>query len=239
MLERAISFSPGSEEVINDRGAPLDAKVDVVEKTPWIDADDAIIVKGPAGQFKSVRCRVTESNILDKFDFPVGSPIEVCIKHQYYDTKLKVWSRDIASSLVTPHSYNDVQTQDALQVGLKGRFGTAIDRYLRIVAKEDRPIPIAFLSDRVYPDVVTTLIANSVRTVNDLASMDDDTVLEVKDALRDANYANWANLAPQFRQRAREFLEDLGISWRKAAADEEEAITEAPVSAHRGRKAAA
>ena len=126
MLERAISFSPGSEEVINDRGAPLDAKVDVVEKTPWIDADDAIIVKGPAGQFKSVRCRVTESNILDKFDFPVGAPIEVCIKHQYYDTKLKVWSRDIASSLVTPHSYNDVQTQDALQVGLKGRFGTAI-----------------------------------------------------------------------------------------------------------------
>ena len=69
--------------------------------------------------------------------------------------------------------------------------------------------------------------------------MDDDTVLEVKDALRDANYANWANLAPQFRQRAREFLEDLGISWRKAAAAEEEAIKEAPVSAHRGRKAAA
>ena len=217
MLERAISFAPGSEEVITDRGAALDANIDVVEKTPWIDADDAIIVKGPAGQFKSVRCRVTESITLDEFDFPVGAPV-VCIKHQYYDTKLKVWSRDIASSLVTPHSYNDVRTQDAVQVGLKSRFGTAIDRYLRLVAKEDRPIPIAFLSDRVYPDVITTLVANSVRTVNELAAMDDETVLEVKDALRDANYANWANLAPQFRQRAREFLEDLGISWRKDAA---------------------
>jgi hypothetical protein len=208
----------GSEEIIVDRRPSLDLDVNVVDKTQWMDADDATPVKGFNNV--SIRCKIAEATTVDDYGYPVGE-ISVVILHQYFDAKRKKWSGDTASSEINPHAYISIRTQDGVIHGLKDRFKTCIKAYLDQLVREKRPIPLAFLADRVYPDAICCLMANGIRSVEKFAAIEDGEPMNVlMDAFRDADMTTWAHRVPEFRQKAREMLQNLGVRLSEAPEDE-------------------
>ena len=212
----------GSEEIIVDRRPSLDLDVRVVDVTQWMDADDSTPVKGFNNV--SVRCKIAEATTVDDYGYPVGET-SVVVQHQYFDAKRKKWSMDTASSEINPHAYVSIRTQDGVIHGLKDRFKTCIKHYLDQLVREKRPIPLAFLADRVYPDAICCFIANGLKSVEEVAALPDGERMELMmEAFRDADMTTWAHRVPEFRQKAREMLQNLGVRMASEPDDEPRAV---------------
>ena len=159
-----------------------------------------------------MKCCVAEQDTLDEYGTVVDTkPI---ILHKFYDDKQKRWNNDIAVSEIRAQGYMAKKTLNGTRPGLKDRFGTAISQYLILLAKQGRDIPIAFLADRVYPEVLNAFYANGVRTVQALATLDEEEQRKAETWFDRANLRGMSDRIGEFVSKAQAMLLDLGATER-------------------------
>jgi hypothetical protein len=185
------------------------AKVRIDEMTPWMPSDDAKPV--PKSNNMSVICCIAEAVNLDDYDMEQNrQPI---VMHRFYNEKMKRWDNDIATSALSASGYMVTRSQDRVTPGLKDRFGTAIAAYEKRLVREGRPLPIALVADKIYPEVLNACECRGVFTVNAIASADKSTLAKVEQHLRNHGQTRHADNMKRFQQIAREKLDALGVEY--------------------------
>ncbi len=200
--------APALEQIQDVPHPSTFAKVVIDQITDWMPSDDATPV--PKSKEMTVRCCVAEQVVID--DYEMEQSRIPMIMHQFYSVKDKRWNADVATTAIRPSNYITTRTQDRVTPGTKDRFGTVLGVYERKLAKEGRPLPIALVSDKIYPVVVNACICCEVHTVNALATADKPTLGKIEGYLRKHGQNRMADNMKRFQEIAREKLEGLGVT---------------------------
>ncbi len=206
------TWQPPVMDQLSDIDAPHPAtyaKVEVREMTAWVPTNDAKPV--PKSSEMSTKCCVAEEIIYDSYDGELS--LKPIVKHKFYDAKQKRWDKDVATTELSADRYMTVRTQTATIVGIKDRFGTAIDAYEKRLAKDGRPLPIVLLADKVYPAAVNACESIGIASIEALATADKQTVAKLEEYLKKSGQARIAAQVKRFQELACARLEALGVAY--------------------------
>jgi hypothetical protein len=208
------TWQPPVTEQFSDIDAPHPAtyaNVEVREMTSWVPTDDAKPV--PKSKEMSTICCVAEEIIYDSYEGQLS--LKPIVKHKFYADKLKRWDKDVATTELTADRYMTVRTQTATIVGIKDRFGTAIDVYEKRLVKDGRPLPIVLLADKVYPAAINACESMGIASIEALATADKPLISKLEAYLTRTGQSRIASQVRRFQELAQTRLDNLGVVYEK------------------------
>ena len=210
--------------IVPDIGASLDVphpaslgKVDEVIYTAWMDSSDPRDIDG---NINCVKGRIIELGYIDEFGEPIGRS-EYVLQHQY-DHPTRRGTNSISATPLKPRTMHGERGENGTYstLPLRKRFPAAFDQFERKLRGAEKPFPLALL-DNVPPEVLETLLALGVDTVQGFAEADDTFLGRLKSRLEADKYVQRAQNVATYLERAREFVgysSDEPKSPRKRAA---------------------
>jgi hypothetical protein len=196
---------------------PQIAKVVKREVTPWRGIErngfgpDGKAMDGNLTQagVPAVEACMVEIEELDAYGTVLYST--PAIAHRFFDEKKKKQDADLAVQPVAADLFLDqISDNQVVRFGLKSRFKSTIEDYERYCMREGKDLPVQFLADRMYPDLLNTLRALGVKTVQAFAALDGERKEAVKEQLRSDKRDVILVRFDDFQKRAQQKLDELG-----------------------------
>ena len=148
--------------------------------------------------------RIVKIHFEDEYGEPIGKP-DLILQHKADHPKRK--SKDISASTIRPRTMAGEKDSEGnfSSLPLRKRFPQAFEEFERRLRREGSEFPIALL-DKVPPEIIETLIALGIDSVQAFAEAGDDVLDRLRKRLESDKYAARVPYVTSYQDRAKAYL---------------------------------